>query len=195
MPDNPDVAGGVVTEPSQPSKDEEVPQLGTPDIADNFASRTKYMSSERRNVLQLLAVQYKKNKSPDQRLINRLRMFLLWLDTTLEMTPSIAKETRIGQALGLVINPEYKFPEVYVKQAQTLLNKWDSEKWGKNCLVEDVSEEEEVASPIGTVSQRPSQSSPTSGDPVQLPPASPKSPHLRREGHHAWGGHTAGPQH
>ncbi len=46
MPDNPDIADRVATEPNQPSKDEEMPRLNTPDIADNFASRTKYMNSE-----------------------------------------------------------------------------------------------------------------------------------------------------
>lgn len=55
-------------------------------------------------------------------------MFLLWLDIGLGMTPSIAKEIWIGQALDLVINSEYKFPEIYIEQVQTLFNKWDNEK-------------------------------------------------------------------
>ncbi len=44
------------------------------------------------------------------------------------MTPNIAKEIQIKQTLDLVVNPEYKFPEIYIEQAQTLLNKWDNEK-------------------------------------------------------------------
>ncbi|KAI1408243.1 PUA-like domain-containing protein [Hypoxylon sp. FL1857] len=125
-------------------------------IPTNKPRRLQHMMSLGRGVLQLglrgrrlgRAVKPEDGSEWEARL-KKGRMYLEWLDT-IDMTPEIKEKTSMETMLKFAFDdPTMYYPEDISKTAQALYEKWQSENWGANAVVEEdvVSADQEFADP------------------------------------------------
>ncbi|KAI8951586.1 hypothetical protein F4801DRAFT_544454 [Xylaria longipes] len=98
-------------------------------------------------------------------------LYLDWLDTNLEMTPTIKSTTGVKLVLTTLIDPDSKVPENMVNKARALLNKYNADNWGRDVVADEPDESPTAESlTAASSSQAPSTAAPTIGV-IQLPPA------------------------
>lgn len=100
-----------------------------------------YIHGERFQVVQPLAHQSTKRAldltvEPALSKHHRLGVFLQKLQY-LPMTPTLKDITKMDRILGLFNNPQFNFPETDTEKARTLLDKWESERWGESEAVKE----------------------------------------------------------
>ncbi|KAI0112358.1 PUA-like domain-containing protein [Hypoxylon sp. NC0597] len=126
-------------------------------IPDNKPQRLQQMMSQGRNIIQLglkskrlrRAIRPEDSSESEARL-KKGRMYLEWLDT-IEMTPEIKERTSMEKMLKYVFDdPTMYYPEDMKKGAQALYEKWQSENWGANAVMEEdvISADQEFADPV-----------------------------------------------
>lgn len=128
-----------------------IAELAKVNIPTNTEAWIKHIKEERVRSLQQLAVQSRKlqrvpdlDVEPAKSQYERFRVFLKKMDDYLQMTPYIRQKSAVDQALLLVLNEEqFHFPETDVDAAKALMERWESENWGANEVVEDEAEEED----------------------------------------------------
>ena len=115
------------------------------DIANDTKTMIEFIIHERLQVIQTLANRSKLGKIPDdsnnRHLFERLRMLLRWLDQDVQITMELKDKTKIDVGLQLMFKrPQYHFPEEDAKRAKRLFEKWESENWGANEVIDDENE-------------------------------------------------------
>ena len=108
------------------------------------AQQMEYFLSERRSVIQPLAVQSKKTPgfpnptTKESILLHRLDLVLTKLETDVNMTPTFKQKTKIDEGMKVMFhNPEYHFPQAHADRARALFEKWQAENWGAAPVVKD----------------------------------------------------------
>jgi hypothetical protein len=73
----------------------------------------------------------------------RLELFMRWVETNVEISPTLNERTRIGEALQLMFDkPEYHFQETTRYRARTLYERWQAQAWGKGEVIEERSDDD-----------------------------------------------------
>lgn len=103
-----------------------------------LAGQTQLILTERKQVIQQLAMQGKRAKTvldqdvePQKSLFQRLNTFLIWLDKTVTMSPELKQETKIDEALNIITQEPFHFPDDIKTKALALMEKWQGENWGR----------------------------------------------------------------
>lgn len=95
----------------------------------------EFISKERKEVIQALAIKSKKNprfehpSNDEAALLDRLDGLLTRLGDV-QMTPEIKEKTQIHKGMEVICDSKFSFPDEYVVRAKSLLEKWESENWG-----------------------------------------------------------------
>ncbi|OTA62595.1 hypothetical protein K449DRAFT_433488 [Hypoxylon sp. EC38] len=133
-------------------------------IPNSKPQRLQHMMSQGRGIVQLglkskrlhRAMRPEDGTESEARL-KRGRMYLEWLDTC-EMTLEIKQRTNMEKMLKYVFDdPTMYYPEDMKKSAQALYEKWQSENWGANAVMEEdvVSADQEFVDPVSEVTATP----------------------------------------
>ncbi|KAF2166361.1 hypothetical protein M409DRAFT_23552 [Zasmidium cellare ATCC 36951] len=111
--------------------------MPSPAYPTELPAQIQFISNERRQVIVQLAQQGKKagtvldqQNGPHKTLFERLSSLLTWLDQTVQMSPELKNETKIEDALKVILNDLFHFPETFKTKATALLEKWQTEHWG-----------------------------------------------------------------
>ena len=123
------------------------------DIPNNLEVRIKFINQEILRAIQPLCLASKKangvpdsSSEPAKSLLPRLEVFLRWLETSVEITPALKDRSKIADGLGLMFkDPKYHFEERTKERAQQLYERWEAQNWGKGEVVEESSDDEDLA--------------------------------------------------
>lgn len=121
------------------------------DIPNNMETRIRFISQERKHVVQRLCLESRKVKGipdptiePSKTLLPRLELFLRWLETDVEITPDLKTKSQIDEGLQLMFQrPEFHFAEGIRERARQLYARWEGQNWGKGEIVEESTEDED----------------------------------------------------
>ncbi|KAI5924500.1 PUA-like domain-containing protein [Camillea tinctor] len=122
----------------------------------------RHMKVEGRNILHL-AIQSKRiGKIPPEDneemrgRYKRARMYLEWMDTSLEMTPQIKKDYNMEKVIKLIFHdPQTRLPADIQQRARELYNKWTEDNWGESTVVDDESAEPDALDTPAAAEQAP----------------------------------------
>ncbi|KAI2611834.1 PUA-like domain-containing protein [Hypoxylon sp. NC1633] len=125
-------------------------------VPDNKEQRHKHIMSQRQQLL-LLGLKSRRlgrAATPEdgthfESLLKKGRLHLQWLDT-IEMTPEIKERTSMEQTLKFVYDDDKMFyPDDMKESARSLYEKWESENWGANAVIDEdiASETNETSGP------------------------------------------------
>lgn len=127
------------------------PQDQVIDIPNNFKARVKFIKQEVLRAVSPLCVESRKaNKGlpdpttePTKTLLPRLEQFLRWLETSVEITPALAEDSKIANSLKLMFDdPRFQFEQQTAERARQLYERWEDEKWGEGEVVEESTDDE-----------------------------------------------------
>lgn len=122
----------------------DIDEAAVVDMPTDTPSWITFILREREKVLQHLALRSMRAKQipdltvePLKSIYQRLGVLLKRLDEHVQMTPELKKETRIDEGLNLMFDPRFHFPRADAEKAKKLLERWESERWGANEVLED----------------------------------------------------------
>lgn len=77
-------------------------------------------------------------------LLSQLKLFLRWLETSVEITPVLKTRAKIDQGLQLMYaRPEFLFDEPTRERARQLYNRWEGQNWGKGEVLDDSTDDDD----------------------------------------------------
>jgi hypothetical protein len=96
----------------------------------------KYIEEQKRPVKPLLLASMKNKRLPNPTtaqsvVLHDLAVFLTWLDTEFEISPSLNKNTKIDAFVKRLFDAEIHFPPEYAEKAQAIYEKWEGQNWGE----------------------------------------------------------------
>lgn len=170
---------GNTTTNSISSADDDALSVDVYGIPDSFGARVLFCLQEKRHAIGAYAVCSKRaghvpgpaelTKSEHRNLPRRVRSFLAWLGTSVQMTPRFKAETSIDRHVKLMFNDnQYHFAEELREHARALYESWEADNWGE-LFIHDEESDQEGGHPMphGAVAANPPEL-PT----VAVPPAS-----------------------
>jgi hypothetical protein len=122
-------------------------------VPNNLEERVKFINTEKKTVAKLCVASKTGVLDPNTALTEakawllRLELFMQWLETSVEMTPTLKKRTQIDTALQLIFdNPKFHFKETTRERARLLYERWQAQNWGKGEVVDESSEDDTATS-------------------------------------------------
>ena len=109
--------------------------MATPRFPIDFEAQCTHIKQEKRHVIALLAVRSRNlgralDHSDDADRLTRLDALLNALDSEVEMSPDLKRQTQIDEGLKLMLHGPGHFSGEHKEKAQKLLDKWESQNWG-----------------------------------------------------------------
>ncbi|QIX02531.1 hypothetical protein AMS68_008048 [Peltaster fructicola] len=98
-----------------------------------FERQRDHIRAEAHQCLRPLCVQLLRHRRCDPERLARLDKFLDWLAEEATISPTLARETRLGDLLRLIYEPgqRWRFPEEQQRRAQELHQRWSASQWGQ----------------------------------------------------------------
>jgi hypothetical protein len=122
-------------------------------VPNNLEERVKFINTEKKTVAKLCVASKTGVLDPNtasteaKAWLLRLELFMQWLETSVEMTPTLKKRTQIDTALQLIFNnPKFHFKETTRERARLLYERWQAQNWGKGEVVDESSEDDTATS-------------------------------------------------
>lgn len=113
--------------------------MASPTGPTDFAGRVQFVMTERKQVIQQLAMRGSRAKAvldaqtePNKTHFQRLEALLSWLDREVEISPELKDKTKIDDGLAVITSENFYFPGEFKTQAAALIQKWQSENWGSS---------------------------------------------------------------
>lgn len=127
---------------------------------------------------------------PAKTLRARLESLMRWLETDVDITPTLKTRTKLDQLLKLIYaTPQYRFDEPIPERARQLYERWEGQNWGQGEVLDDSSGAEGEDDEDATNAKRRKSSTGSSSRRDSISDLVPKTVKPPPANHPIWGEH------